>query len=117
MRIRHLVAAENVDADGFVIDPLEVRHGLVVGARIAALAGPIDPASHLNLDFPGHRLDRCLVAKRLEVDAPVLLMDDGWLLAQTRPDAYAHRGSVDVHGRRAAWQQVSPARHGDIGDE
>ncbi len=117
MRIRHLVAAENVDPEGFVIDPLEVRHGLVVGGRIAALAGTIDPAAHLNLDFAGHRLDLCLVAQRLELDAAVLLMDDGWLLAQTRPSAYARRGSVNVHGRRAAWQQVGAARQDAPGDE
>jgi hypothetical protein len=30
MRIRHLVAADNVDAQGYVIDPLLVRHGIVL---------------------------------------------------------------------------------------
>ncbi len=64
MRIRHLVSADNVDGDGFVIEPLLVRHGLVVAGRVAELAGAIDPQTHLNLDFPDHGLDDCLIAEQ-----------------------------------------------------
>ena len=81
MRIRHLVAADNVDAQGYVIDPLLVRHGIVLGGRIADLAGLIDPQTHLNRDFPDHQLEECLVAERLERGG--VCPDEGWM-AKTR---------------------------------
>jgi hypothetical protein len=52
MRVCHLVSADNIDGDGFVIDPLLAHHGLVVAGRIGQLAGPIDQRTHLNRDFP-----------------------------------------------------------------
>jgi len=106
MRIRHLVAADNVDADGFVIDPLLARHGLVVGGRISALAGPIEPATHLNLDFPAHRLDTCLVVERLAEGATVLWDGDQFRVAGVRASAYGRLGSIDLDARRASWQQA-----------
>jgi hypothetical protein len=72
MRIRHLTAAENVDTEGYLRDPALVRHGLVVGGQVAALAGPVEPLTHLNLDFPEHGLDDCLVAEQLAVRAAAL---------------------------------------------
>jgi urease accessory protein UreF len=48
-----------------VIDPLLVRHGIVLAGQIADLAGPIDPQTHLNRDFAEHRLEECLVALAL----------------------------------------------------
>jgi hypothetical protein len=104
MRIRHLTSADNLDPEGFLIDPLLVRHGLVVAGRVAELAGPIDPLTHLNLDFAEHRLAECLVAERLEVGAPVAFDGDRFLVASPRRDAYARLGGVDVGARRAAWQ-------------
>jgi hypothetical protein len=75
----------------------------VVGGRIAELAGPIDPLTHLNLDFSEHRLGLCLVAERLEVGAALLADGDGWQVAAAPPGAYAHLGQVDVDARRLAW--------------
>ena len=105
MRIRHLVALDNVDAAGFVIDPLLARHGLVVGGRIAELAGLIEAATHLNLDSPEHRLDECLVAEQLAEGAPLLWDGDHFRLAGVRSAAFRRLGPVDLDARRAAWQQ------------
>ena len=79
----------------------------MVGGRIAALAGPVDPLTHLNLDFADHRLETCLVAQSLEVGAPLLTEADGWRIARTPRAAFAHRGPVDVGARRIAWQARS----------
>jgi hypothetical protein len=103
MRIRHLIAREDVDAEGWVTAPERARHGIVVGGLVASLAAPVDPATHLNLDFPDHRLETCLVAERLEVGAPVLADDDGWLLAYVPARAFAHLGHVRQGERQARW--------------
>jgi hypothetical protein len=107
MRIRHLVAIDNVDSQGFVLDPLLVRHGIVLGGQIADLAGLIDSRTHLNLDFPDHWLDECLVAERLERGARLLREGDRFRAALVRASAYASLGPVDVDQRRAAWQRVA----------
>jgi hypothetical protein len=110
MRIRHLVALDNID-DGFVIDPLLARHGLVVGGRVAGLAGPIDPPTHLNLDFPAHRLDMCVVVERLAEGAPVLWDGDQFRTACVRASAYCRLGPIDLDGRRASWQRNLKTQH------
>jgi hypothetical protein len=106
MRIRHLVAADNVDTQGYVIDPLLVRHGIVLAGQIADLAGPIDPQTHLNRDFAGHRLEECLVAERLERGAALLREGDRFYMALVRSAAYSSLGPVDVDRRRADWQRA-----------
>jgi hypothetical protein len=106
MRIRHLVSTDNVDGDGFVIDPLLARHGLVVAGRIAQLAGTIDPRTHLNHDFPDHGLDDCLVAERLEIGALLRWEGERFSIAGARPAAYTALGPVDRDGQRAAWQHA-----------
>lgn len=112
MRIRHLTAASNVDAEGFLIDALLVRHGIVVAGRVAELAGPVDPLTHLNLDLPEHRLDDCLVAAELAAGAPLLWEGDGFRLAVARPAAYCHRGAVSQDARRLLWQALLQERSG-----
>lgn len=104
MRIRHLIAAADVDAQGRILAPERARHGIVVGGRIASLAGQIDPLTHLNLDFTEHRLDSCLIAEMLEVGAPILADEDGWIIAYPLYSAFAHLGTVDVGMRRTVWQ-------------
>ncbi|MCG8353775.1 MAG: hypothetical protein MI924_38915 [Chloroflexales bacterium] len=105
MRIQHLVAAANIDAEGFVIDPFLVRHGLIVAGRIAELAGPIEPLTHLNLDFPDHRLGDCLIAEQLAVGATLLWDGDHFRVSRARPLAYQRLGAVNIAQRRVAWQQ------------
>ena len=106
MRIRHLVAADNVDAQGYVIDPLLVCHGIALAGQIGDLAGPIDPQTHLNRDFLEHRLDQCLVAERLAHGAALLRDGDRFRVALVRPGAYTSLGAVDVDRRRADWQRA-----------
>lgn len=106
MRIRHLVAADNVDALGFVVQPQLVRHGLIVGGRVAQVAAPIDPATHLNFDFPDHRLEECLVVAELAAGASALRAGAGFQLARVRHSAYGYLGAVSVDARRLAWQQA-----------
>ena len=106
MRIRHIVAADNVDLQGYVIDPLLVRHGIVLAGQVGDLAGPIDPQTHLNHDFPDHQLDECLVAERLDLGAALLREGDRFRAARIRSSAYAWLGPVDVGARRAAWQRA-----------
>ena len=106
MRIRHIVAMDNVDAHGYVIDPLLVRHGIVLAGQIGDLAGPVDPQTHLNRDFLDHRLEECLVAERLERGAALLREGDRFLMALVRSSAYESLGPVDVDGRRASWQRA-----------
>jgi len=106
MRIRHIVAIDNVDAQGYVIDPLLVRHGIVLAGQIGDMAGPIDPQTHLNRDFVEHRLEECLVAERLERGAAMLRDGDRFRMALVRIGAYGSLGSVDVDRRRADWQRT-----------
>jgi hypothetical protein len=106
MRIRHIVAIGNVDAQGYVIDPLLVRHGIVLGGQIGDLAGPIDPQTHLNRDFLEHRLEECLVAEQLGRGAVLLRDGDRFRIALVRTAAYTSLGPVDVDRRRAEWQRT-----------
>ncbi|HEY3107533.1 MAG TPA: hypothetical protein VGL23_02190 [Chloroflexota bacterium] len=102
MRVRHLVARANV-ADGLIVDAAAARHGLVVGRRVAALAGPIDPLTHLNLDFAAHRLEGAIVVAALEVGAEVALSGDRFEVAWPARSAFGRLGPVDVGARRGAW--------------
>src|SRR5690348_7285801 len=115
MRVRHLTAADNVAADGSLIDPTAVRHGLIVAGRVAALAGLVDVLTHLNADFDEHGLEQCAVVERLEVGAPACFGEDGLLLAWADDSAYESFGRVDLNARLREWRAArasaqSPAR-------
>jgi len=110
MRIRHVVAQENVDQDGDIRDPRRARHCIVVAGRIADLSGEVDPMTHLNLDFPSHQLGPCVVAERLERGATVLREDGGFRFAEPLPLAATHLGAVDVDQRRIDWLAAHRAR-------
>lgn len=103
MRVRHLTAAANVDADGWLLDPAAVRHGILVAGRVAQLAGPVDLDTHAARGFMDHGLDDCIVVERLEVGAPVLTNDEGFVTAALHPARYAERPAVDTEARRAEW--------------
>ena len=106
MRVRHLTSASNVAPDGSLVDPLAVRHGLLVGGRVAALAGPIDPPTHLNADFEEHGLDRVVVVEALVVGAPVQLAEDGFRFAFAADAAYRPLGRVNIGERLRAWRDA-----------
>ena len=100
MRAHHLVAMENVAADGSILDPREVRHGALKAGQVEALAAPIDPFTHLNRDFPDHQANVCVVVAALAIGAPVLFEEDGFRLAWVRPGSFARLGAVVVGVRR-----------------
>ena len=104
MKVRHLTAADNVRADGSLIDPRAVRHGLIVAGRVSALAGPVDPLTHLNADFTEHGLEQCAIVERLEVGAPAHFDEDGLRLAWAADSEYRPLGRVDVQARLREWR-------------
>ena len=99
MMIRHCVEESNVDDDMNVIDPNKIRHVTVAGGRIASMSGLIDPASHLNLDFPDHRVTICIIGERLEIGASVKMDRDGLVFATVPRTFYGHYGYVDYTQR------------------
>jgi hypothetical protein len=99
MQIRHCVEEGNVGEDMKVIDPLRVRHVTVLAGRIDTISGLIDPASHLNLDFPDHRVTTCIIAERFERGAAVKMDDNGMIFATMDRSAYKHYGMVDYTQR------------------
>ena len=106
MRVRHLTAAENVAPDGSLIDPAAVRHGLIVGGRVAALAGLVDPTTHLNAEFEEHGLEQCVVVDALVFGSPAHFDAAGLRLAWAADAAYRSLGPVDTQARLAAWRQA-----------
>ena len=97
--IRHCVEESNVDSDMNVVDPTKIRHVTVAGGRIALISGLIDPASHLNLDFPDHRATICIIAERFEVGAKVKMNSDGLVFANVPMSLYGHYGYLDYTQR------------------
>ncbi|MDQ3727548.1 MAG: hypothetical protein M3307_04845, partial [Thermoproteota archaeon] len=97
--IRHCVEESNVDSDMNVIDPTKIRHVTIAGGKIALVSGLIDPASHLNLDFPDHRVTICVIAERFEVGAKVMMDSDGLVFATVSRALYGHYGYLDYTQR------------------
>ncbi len=97
--IRHCVEESNVDDDMSVIDPAKIRHVTVSGGRIALISGLIDPASHLNLDFPDHRATICIIAETFEVGAKVKMDSEGLVFATVPRSLYRHYGYLDYTQR------------------
>ena len=97
--IRHCVEESNVDSDMNVIDPNKIRHVTIAGGKIALVSGLIDPASHLNLDFPDHRVTICVIAERFEVGAKVMMDSDGLVFATVPRALYGHYGYLDYTQR------------------
>ena len=97
--IRHCVEESNVDSDMTIIDPTQIRHVTIAGGRIALVSGLIDPASHLNLDFPDHRVTICVIAERFEVGAKMMMDSDGLVFATVPRALYGHYGYLDYTQR------------------
>lgn len=107
MTVRHITAVGNVDDDGYLVDPSLVHHGSIQGGRIGSLAGLVDPATHLNREFPEHEIGECVIAAELAVGAAVVMDDDGILVrAVPRHDVMSDLGHVDQGARRTEWLQV-----------
>ena len=109
MKVRHLTAADNVAEDGSLSDPTAVRHGLIAAGRVEALAGPVDPLTHLNADFAEHGLEQCAVVERLEIGAPACFEEDGLRFAWAADGTYWPLGRVDVDARLREWRAARTA--------
>lgn len=106
MTVRHLTCRNNVDEDGYLRDNQRVHHGTLGGGVIAALAGPVDPTTHDNLDYPDHELGECVVTEELEEGSPIVWTEDErFMMASPRPGTKQRLGRVNMGARRAAWLQ------------
>ena len=99
MMIRHCVEESNIDENMNVIDATKLRHVTVKGGKIESMSGLIDPASHLNLDYPDHRVTVCIIAESFDIGAKVKMDDDGLLFATVQRSSYGHFGHVDYTQR------------------
>jgi hypothetical protein len=98
--IRHCVEQSNIDENFIIKDPTKIRHVVIVGGRIKSMSGLIDPASHLNFDYPDHKVTACVIVEKFEVGAKVIFGDRGLVFANvdTR-SAFDHYGYVDYTQR------------------
>jgi len=97
--IRHCVEESNLDENMNIIDPIKIRHVTVAAGKITSMSGLIDPVSHLNLDFPDHRVTTCIIATAFEIGASVRIDDDGLIFANVQRNSFQHYGKVDYTQR------------------
>ena len=77
------------------MDPTKVRHVTIKGGKVGSLSGFIDPASHLNLDYPDHKVTVCVIAETFSVGAAIQFSDQGLSFATVTRSSYAHYGFED----------------------
>ena len=99
MLVRHCVEESNVDENLIVKDPTKIRHGIVLAGRLQSMSGLIDPASHLNLDYPDHKITNCVIVEKFENGAKVRLGDRGLIFAIVERSSFDHYGFVDYTQR------------------
>jgi hypothetical protein len=97
--IRHCVEESNVNENLLVTDPTKIRHVVISAGRIESMSGLIDPASHLNLDYPDHTVLTCVIAEKFEVNAKVKFNDQGLVFARVDKSTLGHYGNVDYTQR------------------
>jgi hypothetical protein len=105
--IHHITAEDNV-IDGKVVNPLMIKHGIVTAMRISDLSGWVDPATHLNLDFPKHLVRTVIVADRLEINGAILREGERYAMALIDRTSYQQYGPVDEEERQ---NQLKSAVH------
>ena len=99
--IRHCVEESNIDENLVVIDAKKTRHVRVRGGAIESMSGLIDPASHLNLDFPDHKITTCVIAEKFHIRSKIRISDEGMVFAIVRRSSCDHYGKVDYTKRLA----------------
>lgn len=97
--VRHCVEESNVDQNLIIVDPTKIRHVVIVAGRIESLSGLIDRSSHLNLDYPDHKVTTCVVAEKFEKGSRVRIADSGLVFAKVDSSAYDRYGNVDYTER------------------
>jgi hypothetical protein len=99
--IRHCVEESNVDENGQVLDPMKIRHVTLRAGKLDSLSGLIDPASHLNLDYPDHKVTTCVITEKFSVGAPIRFTGQGFSFAIVNKSSFTHYGSIDYTQRLA----------------
>jgi hypothetical protein len=97
--IRHCVEESNVDENGQVLDPMKIRHVTLRAGKVDSLSGLIDPASHLNLDYPDHKVTTCVITEKFSLGAPMRFSGQGLAFAIVNRSSYSHYGSIDYTQR------------------
>jgi hypothetical protein len=101
MLIRHCVEESNVDKNGQVLDPMKIRHVTLRAGKVDSLSGLIDPASHLNWDYPDHKVTTCVISEKFSVGAPMRFSGQGLAFATVNRSSFSHYGSIDYTQRLA----------------
>jgi hypothetical protein len=97
--IRHCAEECNIDSGMKVIDATKIKHVIVVAGRIGHMSGFIDPATHLNFDFPDHQVGPCIIAQCFKVGAAVKFGHQGFVFATVSQDSFSHYGKIDYTQR------------------
>jgi hypothetical protein len=95
MQIRHCVEEDNVNEQMIIQDPRKIRHVVISGGKIKSMSGFIDPASHLNIDYPLHKVTKCVIAKKFEVGSDILFGNNGFMFALVMSSHFDNYGYLD----------------------
>jgi hypothetical protein len=98
-KIRHCVEESNVDENFFILDPTQVKHVTIRAGKIESMSGKIDIASHINLDYPDHKVGICVIADKLKIGSKVKIADEGFVFARVNQADYKHLGKVNYTQR------------------
>ena len=73
----------------------------IKGGKLDSLSGLIDPASHLNWDYPDHKVTTCVITEKFSVGAPIRFSGQGLSFAIVNRSSFTHYGSIDYTQRLA----------------
>ena len=80
---------------------MKIRHVTLRAGKLDSLSGLIDPASHLNLDYPDHKVTTCVITEKFSVGAPIRFTGQGLSFAIVNRSSFTHYGSIDYTQRLA----------------
>jgi hypothetical protein len=95
VQIRHCVEEDNVNEHMIIKDPTKIRHVVISGGKIKSMSGFIDPASHLNIDYPLHKVTKCVIAKKFDLGSDILFADNGFIFALVMSSHFDNYGYLD----------------------
>jgi hypothetical protein len=95
VQIRHCVEEDNVNERMIIKDPTKIRHVVISGGKITSMSGFIDPASHLNINYPLHKVTKCVIAKKFELGSDILFGNNGFMFALVMSSHFDNYGYLD----------------------
>jgi len=95
VQIRHCVEEDNVNEHMIIKDPTKIRHVIISEGKIKSMSGFIDPASHLNIDYPLHKVTKCVIAKKFELGSDILFGNNGFMFALVMSSHFDNYGYLD----------------------